>query len=504
MQFAHTRIRLALGFAAMTVLTGTALCPAQFADLATRVPDGTNAVFLIDVDQIMRSAMATQEGWRNQKQEMYDSGLLMVPPEASQILAGAKFDFQTVLPAWQISLMKLDREPSLPEVVVRFNGTLDKVGQHSVAVLPGESYLVQLGSRMIGFGGPANRQDVARWLRRADNGTLVGLSPDLQKAKQFAQQNAHVIVSVDLEDVVCAEEVKSKLAAFKSLEAKEIDLDKASQALASIRGATLGITVTDRRNGALRVDFNQDISVIHDVAKPLLLEVLGNQGMLIDEFHDWDVQVSEKEVRLRGLLEDSGTRRLMSFLDTPPSLQPSPVRRGDVQADDEQARKHLVGLTTQQYFHSITTLLRDLRNDKRDRRTMGQISVFFRNYARRIDRLPILNVAPEMIGFGRWVSTSLREGQMGVTEAAGRSRSGQMDVSQANGMNRGMPIGGWGGGWGGFCPRAADRADLQARARVRTQERLQGTMSATLILQAIDEAAADMRMAMTQKYNREF
>ena len=121
--------------------------------------------------------------------------------------------------------------------------------------------------------------------------------------------------------MLSVEEVKARLATFESLEGKGIDLDKASQALASIRGVTLGLTVTDRRNGALRVDFNEDISVIRDVAKPLLLEALGNHGMMINEFRDWNVQVSEKEVRLTGILEDGGTRRLLSFLDTPPSLQ---------------------------------------------------------------------------------------------------------------------------------------------------------------------------------------
>jgi hypothetical protein len=95
-----------------------------------------------------------------------------------------------------------------------------------------------------------------------------------------------------------------------------------------------------------------------------------------------------------------------------------------------------------------------------------------------------------------------------------------MEVSQANAMNMGMQTGvAWGGGWGpggmqvaaagfqgwgGFCPRAADQATGQAQALVRTQERQRGTMSANLILQAIDNAAADMRVAMTQKYNVEF
>ena len=504
-----------LGLAAALVLVSATLCRAQFAELAARVPDGANAVFIIDVDQIMRSQLATNQGWSTKQQAMYEAGLLMLPPEASQVLAATKLDFETMRPEWQVFLMNLKREPAMSQLAERYNGTLDRVGRNAVVVLPGESYFAQLGPRMGGFGEPANRQDVARWMKRIETASLAGLSPYLQVAKQFAQQNAHLIVAIDLEDVLGVEEVKAKLAAFESLKGKGIDLDKASQALASIRGLTLGLTVTDRRNGGLRVDFNEDISVIRDVAKPLLLEALGNQGMMINEFRDWNVQVSEKQVRLSGILEDGGTRRLLSFLDTPPSLQ---------LAEDQPAAKptpeSLVRLASQQYFSSIRSLLGDLRNDKQNRQTMGQISVFFRNYARRIDRLPILNVDPVLVSFGRWVSTSLREGQIAVTEAAGRSRVGQMEVSQANAMNMGMQSGVvWGGavggggmqvaaagfqGWGGFCPRAADQATGQAQALVRTQERQRGTMSASLILQAIDNAAADMRVAMTQKYNVEF
>ena len=118
-------------------------------------------------------------------------------------------------PTWQVFLMNLNREPSMSQLALRYNGTLDKVGRNSVAVLPGESYFAQLGPRMIGFGEPANRQDVARWMKRIDNGTLPGLSPYLQTAKQFAQQNAHLIVSVDLEDVLCAEEVKVETCSFR-------------------------------------------------------------------------------------------------------------------------------------------------------------------------------------------------------------------------------------------------------------------------------------------------
>ena len=164
---------------------------------------------------------------------------------------------------------------------------------------------------------------------------------------------------------------------------------------------------------------------------------------------------------------------------------------------------------------------------------MGQISVFFRNYARRIDRLPILNVDLELVDFGRWVSISPSLGpDRGYR--SGRSQSDRADGSRAGhgdghghgrrhggwgwteGMGMGIPMGRGMGGVGVGVPVAGFQRlgrFLPARrrprrpagaARVRTQERVRGTMSATVILQAIDEAAADIRVAMTQKYKVEF
>ena len=66
---------------------------------------------------------------------------------------------------------------------------------------------------------------------------------------------------------------------------------------------------------------------------------------------------------MTGVLEDGGTRRLLSFLDTPPSLQ-----HDQDQPDRQQSEQQLVQLASQQYFGSITLLLGDLRNDKQNRK----------------------------------------------------------------------------------------------------------------------------------------
>jgi len=142
---------------------------------------------------------------------------------------------------------------------------------------------------------------------------------------------------------------------------------------------------------------------------------------------------------------------------------------------------------------------------------MGQISVYFRNYARRIDRLPILNVDPRywsVSGAGsRPPSARVRSRS---PKRQGRSRSADGSLSgQCHEHGHAVGRGFWGGavggggmqvaaagfqGWGGFV-RALPTRPPAAQALVRTQERQRGTMSANLILQAIDNAAADMRVA---------
>lgn len=78
------------------------------------------------------------------------------------------------------------------------------------------------------------------------------------------------------------------------------DLDQLAAALASIRGLTLGMTVTDQVYGKVKVDFDQDVPLTPELAKPLLLEALANHGAMIEEFTQWECAVSGKEITLGG------------------------------------------------------------------------------------------------------------------------------------------------------------------------------------------------------------
>jgi len=83
---------------------------------------------------------------------------------------------------------------------------------------------------------------------------------------------------------------------------------------------------------------------------------------------------------------------------------------------------HWRAKASQAYFQSVSTLLDDLRKEfdtNRDaRRTLAP--TYMDRYGRRIDRLPILNVDPELLAYGASVSASLR-GTAVTTRKAGVS-----------------------------------------------------------------------------------
>ena len=194
----------------------------------------------------------------------------------------------------------------------------------------------------------------------------------------------------------------------------------------------------------------------------------------------------------------------------PPSLQTYGRDRQKPNTEEEQ--KQLTVLASKQYLTQIDSLVDDLREHKGERKTMGQISVWFGTYARRIDHLSMVNVDPDALQYGKFVADSLRDGQASVTGAAASSRERQSQVApQYDVYSYSTPIGvtsNWRGttayGWGGWAAVPNDVRRGQMQSQIRTQERLKGNSSANLVLQNIDEASADIRRTLTQKYNADF
>ncbi|HEV7282992.1 MAG TPA: hypothetical protein VGN57_22490 [Pirellulaceae bacterium] len=493
----------------------SALCAtanAQFNALARRVPNDANAIVFIDVAKLMGSTLAKNEGWEGDAQEAFESGLLMIPPHVDRFVAAARIDFHSMEVPSHLYIFETEVDPDIAKLATSLNGTIDNFAGRPAAVLPGDYFAVKFSPQITVIGNPARRQDVAYYVRRVDNGSLK-MSPYLEEAKSFAEANAPVIMALDLSDAVPRDLIRARLETVEALQGKDVDLDALADAVSSVRGLTLGVSVSNAMTGSLKVDFAQDVSLLGDAAKPLLLELLASRGMMIDELNDWKVESNGTTIRLIGKLEESGMRRIMSLIPVPPPLQEARVAAASV--PEEQAQENLTVAASRNYFKSVDSLIQDLKKSKRSRSTMGQSAAYFERYADRIDRLPSLNVDPYLLDFGAFASGSLRNGSQAVRGALVNSTIAQQNVPQQYDYYTWYnPIGVvapdyWGGGgglygWGGWEAVPDIRATSQLQVKARVQEQVKGNLSANQIMDQIEKAAGDTRREMTQKYGVNF
>ena len=411
---------IASGLFAFLALVPVHLAAAQLDDLLRRVPDRPNTVTVLDLDKVFKSPMADQEQWRDKHLKAFESGMLMVPPTASRFVLASQLDLDVMQPVWEVALVNVNEEVSIPEVAQRRGGTVDVVAGESAAALPDDTYVIKFGPTVVGAMKPANRQSVGRWIESSRDANRRPLPPYLEEAVGFVQDvGTPIIIALDLENALAPAKIRARLGEMECLAGKSVDLDKLSQALASARGVTLGITLVEKRYGGIKIDFSEDVSMTADFAKPLLLEVLAYRGAMIDEFKDWTVNVTSKQISLKGVLEPSGLRRILSLLEPPHSPDYKPAKP----SSGTQPEELTVALASQEYFKIITTMLTDLQGKRKSTEfvTWGQVGLWFERYAKKIDNLPILNVDNELLDYGAFVSDSLRQSETAMKGIGAKS-----------------------------------------------------------------------------------
>jgi hypothetical protein len=358
-----------------SVVLGVSTARSQFDNLARQVPSSVNAIALVNVEKLMTSPQAIKERWSEHRDTAFSSGVSFLPPDAKQAVLAMQVDLQLWLPLWEAAILELDHEPDADQAVQTTGGSSDVIGGRQVVALPGDAYLIKFGKSTAAFMSPANRQTVARWMREIDARKAVGLTPYLSEAYSFANSlGTPVILALDLEDAIPADEIRAQLQDSKDFLAEhKLNIDGVSKLLAGIRGVTLGITFDEKPFGKIKVDFRDEVVWSPEVGKAALLRALANHGAMIDEFESWKPAVKGKQITLEGYLTSSGMRRISSLFDRPPSLkiQPSPEQTS-------KSNEQVTAQASQAYFKKITDLLDDLKDEQKEnpRYTMGQVGVW--------------------------------------------------------------------------------------------------------------------------------
>jgi hypothetical protein len=476
-------------------LATAASASANYYELLRRVPDSANAIILIDAERMLMSPIAMREKWRD-KANSPEAGTLHFPVNAERYMLAAKLDvvsnFEDI---WDVGMVETTSDFSLPYLSKTEGGYLDTVEGFQVAYSPRNAFFVSFEPTIFGVSFPANRQDLARWLRAVKRRNEPLVSDYLREAVKLAHGRDHIVVAFDLEDLFTSRLIRDRLHQAESLAGKQLDLDALTRVLTSVKGVTLTVEAAGRLNGKLRIDFAESPTPLKGVAKALIFEVLENQGMMLPEIREWALIPEAKALVLQGRMTTEGLRKLTDLIPIPVqtldlSKAESKARGGEPaagSASPSPAQDKVV--RSKKYFQHISLMLEQLRTDLKDPVMSPKIAQRIVNKAAaEVDRLPVLNVDEELIAYGTGVSESLRN-MRNLSVTAG------LDMSYRQATMAGNQ--GYGGFYGGGSLSLGTSVTRKQETAVLKSNEL-------AVITMLQEKTAEMRKKMTLKYQTEF
>lgn len=396
----------ALLAALAAALWGSAASAATLAELARRLPDGANAVVVVDARGVYASALGQREKIAQRYADRFEAAPLLLPPSAERGVLASNLDLQTLRPAWEAAVIELGADPSLGDIARRRGGHSDVLAGMQVTWV-GKLCILKFAPRTYGAIANATRQGAARWAADAKAGSTGELHPYLARA--VAEGDAgpyHIILAVDLAEAFTHAHLAA--AAAKSDALVGVPADQAAAILASVQGIKFGVKFGDSLTGRLQLDFANEVGPLTPVGRAVLLQAVGNAGASLPEFASWQFHGGTHSLALEGPLTDDGLRRMMSLLalDAATLENPEADQAASITASAD-AQKQSQALASQRYFRGVGKYIDDINRLERAG-SLGQAVMWIENYARKVESLPAKHVDPDLAQYGAYVAQTFR------------------------------------------------------------------------------------------------
>jgi hypothetical protein len=326
-----------------------------------------------------------------------------------------------------------------------------------------------------------------RWADRAQAEKVSRLSPYLDQIASYPETvGTEIMLGLDVTGMIDPAQLRESLKNSVTLKSRsQVDPEEVAKILTSMQGLALGVKATDVLNGKVRIDFARSPAYIKEFAKPLLLEKLGDLGLMIDDLESWQVSSDDKTVYLSGELSAAGLRQVMSLVDPPSLPAPKPEMPSASELDP-------MALPSQRYFREINTLLTDMA--KTDNRKYAKQAGWYDRNARKISQLSMVNVDPELLDYSQQVTTALRTMAYKLRNQA--AEAGQYSYNRQTYWNI---YGDWYNGY--FSTYQTLPAEREKAEKMAT---MYGAMSYADTVQTIGNATADIRRKMVERYKIDF
>jgi hypothetical protein len=508
-------MRLPIFCCVFLALSTAALAEEEFDRLVHLLPRSANAVMLLNVDKAIASPMGKFEGWKENLEKMFDAGVTRVPPQAKRFVLAAEVDFEFLKPLWEAAVVDSRELISMSEIAKRRKGTIDTIESHAAIALPEDVYLIQFDDTTLGAIGPANRKLATSWLRDIEAG--LKLSSYLDRAAYYSDTSgSEIIIAVDLDGAFALESAVAYLKTKPGVVSGQFTIQQAAAFLAGVKGIRLGIRLTQPPTAAVAVDCGEEIELSAEIAKRAMLQVLADSGTLVPEMRDWTPAVKGTQATLSGKLSKSGLRRFLSLIESPTASQPasttasatkSPIESPSETSLDPQQQ---MAQATLKHYKSVVDMFDDLKGDMKDAANLAVTSTYFDRYAKRIERLPLLDVDPSMLDYSGYVAGELRAAAGAVRTMGIRGNSRQHQINY-NDIEYDYAYG-YRAGWYGESSVAvpvndgvgAVKAVGAERRKIRAEEKGVAATDVHQIRANVIDATSKIRRAMSEKYRINF
>ncbi|GEM_PF-5421864 len=476
---------------------------ATFPDLMKRLPADTNAVFVFNFDAIMKSPLGLQMDWASKWSDAYENGPVPFPAGTSRAVVGAYFVPAIKDSNWKIAMMDMTQPIDLPVIARAEGGYPDRMWDKDAVVSPQGAFFIKVAPDVLAAMEPANRPYALKWIRESAQGAGP-TSPFLQGLVIGMGARSQIAMGIDTNGMFSAPTVRRNMAIapFASL-GEKADLDMWSNLLASMQDIKINITITDKINAKLSVDFGMDMAVMATKGKPLFMEIMDRAGLSIPDVADWTASVDGKTFIAEGTLTPQSMRMLLQVIG-----MPSPSMTTTVEAESNDPK--VIGPVSKRYFRTISDSIDQFRS-KSGGNYQGAKTWLIRE-AQRIERLPILNVDPELVAWGGEIANRLRQvganfaydEQSNTAKVMNVQSAGSYDFSY-NGGN-----GYWGSGNGFNTSGTWGRGTQQnlewqrQRSQIYEQSKADSIKKAMDIFGNIGSTRDQMRAKMVEKYKMEF
>jgi hypothetical protein len=469
-----------------TIVLGTiAIARADFPEMSRRIPHDANVIVYLDVDRLLATPLATKEDWKGKQAADFASRPMAVPPSVTKLVRAANVNLDVDTTAWQVAVLEAKSVPSLDTIAKKEKGYVDTIAGTQAVWSPRGAYAYKISEKSVGLMFPANRQYLSRWIKDKPGQYSSYL---MDAGREMTAGGPQLVIALDLEDVVQPQIIRERAKEMKSLKGAKVD--EIVKALLGIKGIKFAVTVKDKATGKITVDFTGDVAALKDVGKPLLLEVLEHRGLALEDLDSWKSSISKNSLVLEGDLTKSSMLRLSSLLELP-SL---PLDESAVETVDSKDPKLYA---TQAHFKSVTSLLQDLNEKRKEFTNTGHAAGWWETYATRISRLPTINVDPDMLEYSAAISELMRD--LAQQMRASGIRTGVQQANLATNYAGGY------GGYGYYGDRYSGARQQQAeRNAIQSRETGQAAMAASDIRKQIQDQTTQIRRTMTDRYKVEF